>query len=154
MLVSKVFAHHYWLTRNHRKLKAQEGVGRQRYGFFSILLQITTAKDHRPHFEGFCMQHFRPQPPWASTTPKIEHDAWFLGFLTSLGFNLPPHASTTPKIEHGTRFQPPWASTTLSNPQNRAQCLVFGGFLTSTSLHIPQQPPKLSAVLVFNLPGL
>ena len=72
-------------------------------------------------------------------------------------------------------LQPP--SMSLNNPRNRAQCsfstslgfdnpqqslkssvmLGFGGFQprwASTSLRVPQQPPRSSVVLVFNLPGL
>ena len=53
-----------------------------------------------------------------TTTSEIKHNAWFGGVLISLGFNLsqqPPKSSTM--LGFG-GFQPPWASTSLNNPQN------------------------------------
>ena len=109
-------------------------------------------------------------PLQPSTTPKIEHDARFGGFSTSLGFdlprqppkssamlglgfflislgiNLPPRPSTIPEIEHDARFQPPWLwqPSTTSEIERDAW---FGGLSTFLGFDNSRQPPKSSAML-------
>jgi len=91
------------------------------------------------------------------TTPEIERDARFEGFSTSLGFNLPPRPSTTPEIEHDARFRPPWASSSLDNPRNRARCSVLGVF-DLPGLRPPSTSPEIERDArfggAFDLPGL
>jgi len=157
MLVSKVFAHHYRLTRNHRKLKAQEGVGGQRYGFFFYFTANNYCQGSQASFRGLLHAAFSTSTSLGFDNPRNQARRLVFGV-----FDLPG-------------LQPP--STSLNNPRNRGRCLFstslgfdnpqqslkssamlgFGGFRppwASTSLHVPQQPPKSSAVLVFNLPGL